>query len=464
MNLNQYTHIYLIGVGGIGMSALARFFLNKKYKVYGYDAVKSGLCQELEEEGVNIHYDNDIFSIPKELKLLKEKKLLVIYTPAISLNQNIIKYFIDKDFKVFKRSKILGFISENYFTIAVAGTHGKTTTTSILTYILKNSGKKVLSFIGGITNNYNSNLVMDKDANILIVEADEYDKSFLELSPNIAIITSIDSDHLDMYKNKNNLNKSYLDFATRVKEEGVILIESSINLNFPKPKRGFIKKYSANEISDYYANNLNVCSGKVFTNLFVKSSTENYNCVAKRAEFTLPGKHNVSNMIAAVAVALILKVNIDKILKSLKTFKGIRRRFEFVVNKENLIFIDDYAHHPSEISSTIKTVRLLFPDRNLTVIFQPHLYSRTKDFAVDFARSLSVADRLILLDIYPAREKPISGVNSQMMLGLCSNIDKQVCEKENLLSLINKIDIDILLTMGAGDISELTEPIKHILN
>ena len=464
MNLNQYTHIYLIGVGGIGMSALARFFLNKKYKVYGFDAVMSELCQELEKEGVNIHYSEDKFSIPNELRLLKENKLLVIYTPAISLNHNIIKYFIDKDFKVYKRSKILGFISNKYFTVAVAGTHGKTTTTSILTFLLKNSGIKLISFIGGISNNYNSNLVMDENANIFIVEADEYDKSFLELSPDIAIITSIDSDHLDIYKNKNNLYKTYLDFASKVKEDGILLIESSINLNFSKPKRGFIKKYSANEISDYYANNINVCSGKVFANIFIKSSVENYNCVAKRVEFTLPGKHNVSNMIAAVAVALILKVNTDKILKSLKKFKGIRRRFEFIINKKNLVFIDDYAHHPSEISSTIKTVRLLFPDRNLTVIFQPHLYSRTKDFAKDFARSLSLADRLILLDIYPAREKPISGVNSQMMLGLCTNINKQVCEKENLLSLINKIDIDILLTMGAGDISELTKPIKHILN
>jgi len=464
MNLNQYTHVYLVGVGGIGMSGLARFFLNKKHKVYGYDAVKSDLCQELEKEGVNIHYDDNIDSIPIELKLLEKNKLLVIYTPAISLNQNIIKYFTHKEFIVYKRSKILGFISDKYFTIAVAGTHGKTTTTSILTFLLKNSGKKVISFIGGISNNYNSNLVMDKNANLFIVEADEYDKSFLELSPDIAIITSIDSDHMDIYKNKKNLYKSYLDFAKRVKEDGILLIESSINLNFSKPKRGFIKKYSANEISDYYANNINVCSGKVFANIFMKSSKENYDCVAKRAEFTLPGKHNVSNMMAAVSVALILKVKKNNILNSLKNFKGIRRRFEFVVNKNNLVFIDDYAHHPSEISSTIKTVKLLFPDRNLTVIFQPHLYSRTKDFAIDFAQSLSMADRLILLDIYPAREKPILGVNSKMILKLCTNFNKQVCEKENLLSLINKIDIDILLTMGAGDISDLTEPIKHILN
>tara|TARA_B100001093_G_scaffold305440_2_gene291472 strand:+ start:26998 stop:28392 length:1395 start_codon:yes stop_codon:yes gene_type:complete len=464
MNLNQYTHVYLVGVGGIGMSGLARFFLNKKHKVYGYDAVKSVLCQELEKEGVNIHYDDDIDSIPIELKLLEKNKLLVIYTPAISLNQNIIKYFTHKEFILYKRSKILGFISDKYFTIAVAGTHGKTTTTSILTFLLKNSGKKVISFIGGISKNYNSNLVMDKNANLFIVEADEYDKSFLELSPDIAIITSIDSDHMDIYKNKKNLYKSYLDFAQRVKEGGVLLIESSINLNFSKPKRGFIKKYSVNEISDYYANNINVCSGKVFVNIFMKSFKENYDCVAKRAEFTLPGKHNVSNMMAAVSVALILKVKKNNILNSLKNFKGIRRRFEFVVNKNNLVFIDDYAHHPSEISSTIKTVRLLFPDRNLTVIFQPHLYSRTKDFAIDFAQSLSMADRLILLDIYPAREKPILGVNSKMILKLCTNFNKQVCEKENLLSLINKIDVDILLTMGAGDISDLTEPIKHILN
>lgn len=464
MNLNQYTHVYLVGVGGIGMSGLARFFLNKKHKVYGYDAVKSVLCQELEKEGVNIHYDDDIDSIPIELKLLEKNKLLVIYTPAISLNQNIIKYFTHKEFTVYKRSKILGFISNNYFTIAVAGTHGKTTTTSILTFLLKNSGKKVVSFIGGISKNYNSNLVMDKNANLFIVEADEYDKSFLELSPDIAIITSIDSDHMDIYKNEKNLYKSYLDFAKRVKEDGILLIESSINLSFSKPKRGFIKKYSVNEISDYYANNINVCSGKVFANIFMKSSKENYDCVAKRAEFTLPGKHNVSNMLAAVSVALILKVKKKNILDSLRNFKGIRRRFEFVVNKNNLVFIDDYAHHPSEISSTIKAVRLLFPDRNLTVIFQPHLYSRTKDFAIDFAQSLSMADRLILLDIYPAREKPILGVNSKMILKLCTNFNKQVCEKENLLSLINKIDIDILLTMGAGDISDLTEPIKHILN
>lgn len=464
MNLNQYTHVYLVGVGGIGMSGLARFFLNKKHKVYGYDAVKSVLCQELEKEGVNIHYDDDIDSIPIELKLLEKNKLLVIYTPAISLNQNIIKYFTHKEFTVYKRSKILGFISNNYFTIAVAGTHGKTTTTSILTFLLKNSGKKVVSFIGGISKNYNSNLVMDKNANLFIVEADEYDKSFLELSPDIAIITSIDSDHMDIYKNEKNLYKSYLDFAKRVKEDGILLIESSINLSFSKPKRGFIKKYSVNEISDYYANNINVCSGKVFANIFMKSSKENYDCVAKRAEFTLPGKHNVSNMLAAVSVALILKVKKKNILNSLRNFKGIRRRFEFVVNKNNLVFIDDYAHHPSEISSTIKAVRLLFPDRNLTVIFQPHLYSRTKDFAIDFAQSLSMADRLILLDIYPAREKPILGVNSKMILKLCTNFNKQVCEKENLLSLINKIDIDILVTMGAGDISDLTEPIKHILN
>tara|TARA_B100000900_G_scaffold116712_1_gene98266 strand:+ start:1711 stop:3105 length:1395 start_codon:yes stop_codon:yes gene_type:complete len=464
MNLNQYTHVYLVGVGGIGMSGLARFFLNKKHKVYGYDAVKSVLCQELEKEGVNIHYDDDIDSIPIELQLLKKNKLLVIYTPAISLNQNIIKYFTNKEFIIYKRSKILGFISDKYFTIAVAGTHGKTTTTSILTFLLKNSGKKVISFIGGISKNYNSNLVMDKNANLFIVEADEYDKSFLELSPDIAIITSIDSDHMEIYKNKKNLYKSYLDFAKRVKEDGILLIESSINLNFSKPKRGFIKKYSVNEISDYYANNINVCSGKVFANIFMKSFKENYDCVGKRAEFTLPGEHNVSNMMAAVSVALILKVKKNNILNSLKNFKGIRRRFEFVVKKNNLVFIDDYAHHPSEISSTIKTVRLLFPDRNLTVIFQPHLYSRTKDFAIDFAQSLSMADRLILLDIYPAREKPIMGVNSKMILKLCTNFNKQVCEKENLLSLINKIDVDILLTMGAGDISDLTEPLKHILN
>lgn len=465
MNLDKYTYIYLVGVGGVGMSALARFFLQKGCLVFGYDMCRSDMCMQLEKEGVNIHYDEDIKFIPDGIKTTDANKILVIYTAAVSLENKEIIFLKDKGCDIYKRSEIVGLISKSYFTIAVAGTHGKTTTTAILTHILKKSGKKIISFIGGITNNYNSNIILDKEADIFIIEADEYDYSFLELYPDIAIITSVDSDHLDVYKTEEELHKSFLQFSKQVKDKGLLLIESSLNLKFPTPKNGIKKKYSAIEKTDYYANNINICDSKVFANLFtLDKATLQSICIAHRVDFSLPGIHNISNMMAAVAVSDFLGVPYENICSAVKTFSGIRRRFEILINKNQLTFIDDYAHHPAEIFSTINTVRTLFPKRILTVVFQPHLFSRTKDFADDFAISLSLADSLILLDIFPAREDPIVGVDSKMLLDLCTNRKKELCVKEDLLCLLEKKDIDILLTLGAGDIGRLTEPIKYLLN
>ncbi len=465
MNLDKYKYIYLVGIGGIGMSALARFFLQKGHHVFGYDMFRSDMCMQLEMEGIDIHYYEDIKLIPDSIRKKDADKILVIYTSAVSLENKELRFFKKKGCDIYKRSEIVGKISKAYFTIAIAGTHGKTTTTAILTHILKTSGKKLISFIGGITNNYNSNIILDKEADIFIVEADEYDYSFLELHPDIAIITSVDSDHLDIYKTKEELHKSFLQFSKQVKKEGLLLIESSINLKFDTPKNGIKKRYSAIEKSDYYANNINICDSKVFANLFTLDlETLQSICIAHRIGFSLPGIHNISNMMAAVAVSDFLGVSHDNICSALKTFNGIRRRFEILINKKKLTFIDDYAHHPAEILSTINTVRILFPKRILTVVFQPHLFSRTKDFAEEFAVSLSLADNLILLDIFPAREDPIIGVNSKMLLDLCTNIQKELCVKEDLLYLLEKKDIDVLLTLGAGDIGKLTAPIKYLLN
>ena len=348
MNLDKYTYIYLVGVGGVGMSALARFFLQKGCLVFGYDMCRSDMCMQLEKEGVNIHYDEDVKFIPDGIKTTDANKILVIYTAAVSLENKEIIFFKDKGCDIYKRSEIVGLISKSYFTIAVAGTHGKTTTTAILTHILKKSGKKIISFIGGITNNYNSNIILDKEADIFIIEADEYDYSFLELYPDIAIITSVDSDHLDVYKTEEELHKSFLQFSKQVKDKGLLLIESSLNLKFPTPKNGIKKKYSAIEKTDYYANNINVCDSKVFANLFtLDKATLKSICIAHRVDFSLPGIHNISNMMAAVAVSDFLGVPYENIFSAVKTFSGIRRRFEILINKNQLTFIDDYAHHPA---------------------------------------------------------------------------------------------------------------------
>ncbi|MBT6965879.1 MAG: UDP-N-acetylmuramate--L-alanine ligase [Flavobacteriales bacterium] len=466
MNLDLYKHIYLIGVGGIGMSALARYFNSKGKMVSGYDKVKSELCIELETEGINIHYSDDVHEIPEPIKNAGFNDILVIYTPAISSENKVLSFFTNKGFKVYKRAEVLGMISKQSFTIAVAGTHGKTTTSTILAHILKQAGKDSTAFLGGISRNYNTNLLLADKGNILIVEADEYDRSFLQLHADIAIITSVDADHLDVYENKEDLEKAFVQFATQIKQKGLLLVEESVSIDFPVPEDGAKLTYSATKNADYYAENIKVKDGKMNFDLKALDIMPGMSYEQKQEglEFILPGIHNVSNSIAASAVSCYLGLGCKDIASGLATFKGINRRFDVHLSTSKITYVDDYAHHPEEVSATIGAAKQLFPQRDLTVVFQPHLFSRTQDFANEFASSLVGANDLILLDIYPAREKPITGVDSQMLLDLCTNPIKEVCSKEELLAVLKNKELDVLLTLGAGDIGTLVEPIKHLLN
>jgi UDP-N-acetylmuramate--alanine ligase len=466
MNLDLYKHIYLIGVGGIGMSALARYFNSKGKMVCGYDKVKSELCIELETEGINIHYSDDVHEIPEPIKNAGFNDILVIYTPAISSENKVLSFFTNKGFKVYKRAEVLGMISKQSFTIAVAGTHGKTTTSTILAHILKQAGKESTAFLGGISRNYNTNLLLADKGNILIVEADEYDRSFLQLHADIAIITSVDTDHLDIYENKEDLEKAFVQFATQIKQKGLLLVEESVSIDFPVPEDGAKLTYSATKNADYYAENIKVKDGKMNFDLKALDIMPGMSYEQKQEglEFILPGIHNVSNSIAASAVSCYLGLGCKDIARGLTTFKGIKRRFDVHLSTSKVAYVDDYAHHPEEVSATIGAAIQLFPKRDLTIVFQPHLFSRTQDFANEFASSLVGANDLILLDIYPAREKPITGVDSQMLLDLCTNPIKEVCKKEELLAVLKNKELDVLLTLGAGDIGTLVEPIKHLLN
>jgi UDP-N-acetylmuramate--alanine ligase len=465
MNIGLYKHIYLIGIGGIGMSALARYFNAKGKQVCGYDKVQSNLCIVLESEGIKIHYNDSIEKIPQYIKDANCNEILVIYTPAISKKNSILNYFKDKEFKLYKRAEVLGLISKESFTIAVAGTHGKTTTSAILAHVLNHAGKQSTAFIGGISKNYNSNLMIAEKGNILIVEADEFDKSFLQLQPDIAIITSMNSDHLDIYTNKQDLNNAFKQFASQIKPNGLLLLEDSITVDFLTPDKGFKLYYSAVNKADYSAENIKVEDGRMIFDLTVIDIVGNkYEKKQEGLSFVLPGIHNVSNAVAALAVARYLGLSSEAVVNGLETFKGINRRFDVHINTQELAYIDDYAHHPEEVKATINAAKLLFPEREITVIFQPHLYSRTKDFAKEFAVSLSLADQLILLDIFPARELPIEGVNSKMLLNYCTSPKKETCSKKELLKILKLENLDVLITLGAGDIGDLAQPIKHMLN
>lgn len=461
MNFSIYKCIYFIGIGGIGMSALARYFHLKGKMVFGYDAVKSDLCVELEEEGMSIYYEEN--SIPKKIKEYNSPKILVIYTPAINKENKQLVYFLNKKIPLFKRAEILGLISENYYTVAIAGTHGKTTTSSILAHILRNSGRKCTAFLGGISKNYDTNLILGNENEVLIVEADEYDHSFLNFYPNISLITSLDEDHLDIYKDYQRLYLAFFQFTKQIKKEGILLIESNVKGDFHLPKKGVCLKYSAIHEADYFAEDVNI--HKRISRFKIKirnlSSEEQYE---REIELCMPGIHNISNAIAAASISLQLGLSLDDIAKGIKSFIGIKRRYEIQISRDDLVFVDDYAHHPEEIKATIIATKQFFPDRKITVVFQPHLFSRTKNFAKEFSEALSLASEVIILEIYGARETPISGVDSSLLLKKCNAPKKETCSKKELLKLLDTKDIDVLLTLGAGDISTLVEPIKHMLN
>lgn len=458
MNIKTYKNIYLVGIGGIGMSALANYFYSQNKNVYGYDRVKSTLTENLEKKGVEISYEDNINSIPLVFNS-SSKDQLVIYSSAIS-NNNILSYFSENSYDVCKRSKVLGLISEHYYTIAVAGTHGKTTTSIMLSHILKQSNVNCTAFLGGISKNYDTNFLLSDESKYMVVEADEFDRSFLSLNPDIAIITSLDSDHLDIYGSYKEFIDTFQKFASQVKKNGYLILEESIVNKFETPKHVNLFTYSHSSISDFYASSLNFQSDKI--NFLYNEKGKKYN--NNNVELSMPGNHNVSNALAAISACSLLDISNKFISQALNSFEGIKRRFDLHVNSSEKVYIDDYAHHPTEIIETIKTVKKMFVGRHLTVLFQPHLFSRTDDFKHEFAQSLSLADSLILLDIYPAREKPIQGVDSKMLLDLCVNNSKKLISKNLVIKNLENQKIDILLTIGAGDIADLVVPIKKMIS
>ncbi|WKD85842.1 UDP-N-acetylmuramate--L-alanine ligase [Polaribacter huanghezhanensis] len=434
MNLNTIHNVYFIGIGGIGMSALARYFKATGKNVAGYDKTQTNITIGLEELGIAIHFEDAVENIPTNF--LSKEKTLVVFTPAIPKNHVEYNYLKEAGFTILKRAEILGKITENTFCLAVAGTHGKTTTSSILGHIMQPS--KATSFLGGIAENYNSNLILGEDK-ISVVEADEFDRSFLQLSPNIACITSMDADHLDIYGDHNELIKSFNDFSKKVSDK--LIVAKGL------PIDGLT--YAIDEDADYKAFNLKIESG---TYIFdVQTPTE----IIKNIEFYLPGKHNVMNALAALAMANEYGISLVLIKEQLRTFKGVQRRFSYKINTPELVLIDDYAHHPTEIKAVENSVREMYPNEKVLAIFQPHLFSRTKDFIDDFATELSKFDELLVLAIYPARELPIEGVNSEWLLGKINSKNKKVITKNDVITEIQKSSAKIIVMIGAGDIGAL---------
>jgi UDP-N-acetylmuramate--alanine ligase len=449
MKLEAINRVYFVGIGGIGMSALARYFAKRGCLVAGYDKTRTELCASLEAEGISIEYHDETGLLPEAFQA-DSAETLIVYTPAIPTNAALLNYFKDNGFSLKKRSEVLGLISEGQFCIAVAGTHGKTTTSSMIAHILKETGYDCTAFLGGIATNYNSNFLLG-DNDTVVVEADEYDRSFLALHPDIAVITSMDADHLDIYGDASQLEDSFKLFAAQLKPEGTLIVKSGLPI-----ATGL--SYGLNSRAEI--NGLNV---RVEDGFFV------FNFVAGEVEINdirmlLPGKHNVENAVAAIAVALKLGIDPITVREALGNFKGVRRRFEYVVKSGSHVYIDDYAHHPEELRACFNAVRELYPEKKLTVIFQPHLFSRTRDFADGFAEVLGTADELLLLDIYPARELPIEGVNSQMLIDKIQLENKTLCSKENVVAVVQEKNPELLLTVGAGDIDTLILPLKVLFD
>jgi UDP-N-acetylmuramate--alanine ligase len=448
---DQYHSVYFLGIGGIGMSALARWFNHHGVKVYGYDRVRSNLCEQLELEGMDLHYEEDPARLPAGRSV---DNMLVVYTPAVPRDHKEKLQLIAEGYQPKKRSEVLGMISREFFTVAVAGTHGKTTTSCLIAHILKEAGLDITAFLGGISQDLNSNFVANntKDA-IAVVEADEFDRSFLTLHPNLAIITNADADHLDIYGDRTHLVDSFKAFINKLAEDGTLFINEKFYDELADKQKNN-KSYGINR-GQFFAHSITIVDG--FFHFDFQGEEKSFHGL----KLGIPGFHNIENATAAIAVAVALNIPEDNIRKSLASFRGIKRRFEFILSSD-VIFIDDYAHHPTEISAFIKSTKALFPDKKLTVIFQPHLYSRTRDFAEGFAESLSLADKVILLEIYPARESPIPGVTSEIIF---KNItaEKVLVSKDDLPDELDNHEIEVLATVGAGDIDTLVPKIKKKL-
>lgn len=448
--MTKPSNIYFIGIGGIGMSAIARYYNVQGVKVSGYDKTETTLTKQLQQEGIEIHFEDNIDLMPKQVDF-------VIYTPAIPKDHTELNYYVNNNYTVYKRSDVLKIITENSFNICVAGTHGKTTTSTIIGHLLRDSNYGCNAFLGGIAANYNTNFWSSKENNV-VVEADEYDKSFLKLSPNIAIITAVDADHLDIYGTAEEVENAFVEFSQKIKEGGCLLLKHGLHIRekFTTPD---LCTYSVSDVNaNIHIQNLQVINGSYHFDVI-----NNYWTI-KDVVLNMGGLHNIENALAAIGVAKYLKIEDEKIKSALANFKGVKRRFEYIVKNDEHILIDDYAHHPDELKALINGVRSIYTNEKLTIVFQPHLYTRTRDFVYGFAASLDMADEVILLPIYPARELPIEGISSEIILNKMNLANKQVLSKESMMNYINENKPKLIVMAGAGDIDVLVYKVCESLN
>ena len=457
MNPEQIHSVYFLGIGGIGMSALARWFRHNGKVVSGYDRTATPVTDALQSEGIAVHFEDNAALITPGVRQSKEG-VLVVYTPAIPANHREKSWLAQQGYEMMKRAEVLGLITQNMKSIAVAGTHGKTTTSSMIVHLLKTAGIDCAGFLGGIAANYNTNMILNEgEESVAVVEADEFDRSFLTLCPHTAVVTAMDADHLDIYGDKDSLKASFRRFVGQIDSGGKLFAKAGVGSRI-------VGQNPAYDHRDYGLNEAAISA----ENLRIEEATFVFDYVDGRKmmegiRINVPGYHNVENMLAAIAVARSFGVHEEAIRQGVSSYAGVKRRFEYVIKTDDLVFIDDYAHHPAEIEAFLQSVRDLYPDKKLTAVFQPHLFSRTRDFAEGFSNSLSLADELIMLDIYPAREAPIAGVTSEMILKEVALDKKMISSKEALISNLINWQPEVVLTLGAGDIDQLVQPIKEAL-
>ena len=455
MNTNTLKAVYFVGAGGIGMSALVRYFLSKGKAVGGYDRTASALTEKLRQEGADIHYEDNVALIPEVF--LNPETTLIVYTPAIPAEHKELTYFREHNFEIQKRAQVLGMITQTERGLCVAGTHGKTTTSTMAAFLLDNSHVKCNAFLGGISKNYGTNLLVSDQSDFVVIEADEFDRSFHWLTPYATVITATDSDHLDIYGTHEAYLESFRKYTSLIRPDGCLIIKKGIDLQ-PDVKEGVTVYTYSDKEGDFHAENIRIGNGEIFFDFISPLGN------IKDVQLGVPVYVNIENGIAAMALAQIGGATAEEIKAAMPQFNGVDRRFDFKLKNDHIVFLSDYAHHPAEIKQSVSSLRMLYPDKKLTAIFQPHLYTRTRDFYKDFADSLSLLDEVILLDIYPARELPIEGVTSKLIYdNLRPAIEKTMCHKEDLIELLKTKKIEVLITLGAGDVDNYVTPIYELL-
>lgn len=456
MNIHTIKSVYFIGAGGIGMSALVRFFLSKGKEVAGYDRTPTELTERLNQEGAAIHYKDNVELIPKQF--LDKETTLIVYTPAVPESHSELTYFRSHNFNILKRSQVLGMLTKTGKGLCVAGTHGKTTTSTMAAHLLHQSHVGCNAFLGGISKNYDTNLLLSDTSDFIVIEADEYDRSFHWLSPYASVITATDADHLDIYGTKDAYLESFRHYTSLIKPGGALIVHEGLELQ-PNLQEGVRLFTYSKDAGDFHASNIRIGGGEIFFDLVSPFGN------IQNVQLGVPVLINIENGIAAMALAQLSGVNAEEIRQGMASFKGVDRRFDFKIKNDRIAFLSDYAHHPEEIRQSVLSLRALYPDKKLTAIFQPHLYSRTADFYKEFADSLSLLDEVILTEIYPAREKPIPGVTSKLIYdNLRPGIEKSICKKEDLLDLLPKKPLDVLIVLGAGDLNDYVPQFAEILN